>query len=117
LEDRRSLLERLVRFELPVEDSIAMLRAYGWDADRELVALSVADARRILDRYLRNELTAAQVAYWAELLEMRDDLGFEDRWSSELRQLISLLANPETTEPLTPALAIRLRRTLTGDAD
>jgi hypothetical protein len=44
LDDRGSLLERVVRFELPIEDSIAMLRAYGWNSDQELVILSAADA-------------------------------------------------------------------------
>jgi hypothetical protein len=55
LEDRKSLLERLVRFELPIEDSIAILR--------------------ILERYLAGELSAQQVEYWVELLEMSDDVG------------------------------------------
>ena len=116
MEDRRSLLARLVRFDLPIEDSIAMLRAYGWDSHEELVVVSAADAIRILERYLRGELTAAQVGYWAELLEMRNDVGLEDRWADELRRLISLLANPEHGEALTPALAIHLRRTLAGEA-
>ncbi len=93
-----------------------MLRAYGWDSDEELVLLSAADARRILERYLTGELSAQQVEYWAELLEMRDDVGFEERQSAELRRLISVLANPEINEPLTPALAIRLRRGLAGEA-
>ena len=116
MDDRRSLLERLVRFELPIEDSIAMLRAYGWDSDQELVILSAVDALRILERYLAGELSAQQVEYWAELLEMRDDVGFEERWSAELRRLVSVLANPEINEPLTPALALRLRRVLAEEA-
>jgi hypothetical protein len=116
LEDRKSLLERIVRFELPIEDSIAMLRAYGWDSEEELVVLAAADALRILERYLGGELSAQQVEYWAELLEMRDDVGFEERWSSELRRLIFVLANPEINEPLMPALAIKLRRVLAGEA-
>ena len=116
MEDRASLLQRIVRYELPVEDTIAMLRAYGWDAESELVVLTAADALGILERYLGGELNSKQVEYWAELLEMRDDLGFEERWSAELRRLISVLANPDINEPLTPALAIRLRRVLAGEA-
>ncbi len=116
MEDRRSLLGRLVRFDLPIEDSIAMLRAYGWDSQEELVVLSAADAIRILERYLRGELTARQVAYWAELLEMRNDVGLEARWADELRRLIAVLANPESGESLTPTLAIQLRRALLEEA-
>jgi hypothetical protein len=116
VEDRASLLQRIVRYELPIEDTIAMLRAYGWDARAELVRLSATDALRILERYLSGELSAKQIEHWAELLELRDDVGFEDRSSGELRRLIFVLANPEVNEPLTPALAIRLRRVLAGDA-
>ena len=116
MEDRASLLQRIVRYELPVEDTIAMLRAYGWDADSELVVLTAADALGILERYLGGELTSKQAEFWAALLEMRDDLGFEERWSAELRRLIFVLANPDINEPLTPALAIRLRRVLVGEA-
>lgn len=116
MEDRKSLLGNLVRFDLPIEDSIAMLRAYGWDCNEVLVVLTPADAIRILERYLRGELTARQVAYWAELLEMRNDVGLEERWADELRRLIGLLANPETGESLTPALAIQLRRALLEEA-
>jgi hypothetical protein len=116
LEDRASLVQRLVRYELPIEDTVAMLRAYGWDSDAELVVLTGTDAIHILERYLAGELSAKQVEYWAELLEMRDDVGLEERQEGELRRLISVLANPEINEPLTPVLAVRLRRLLVGDA-
>jgi len=116
MEDRASLLRRVVRYELPIEDTLAMLRAYGWDSDAELVALTAADAIRLLERYLGGELTARQVEHWAELLEMRDDIGYEERSSAELRRLIFLLANPEVNETITPGLAIRLRRGLAGEA-
>ena len=114
MENRASLLGRLIRYELPIADTLALLRAYGWDSDREVAVLSAADAIRLLERYLGGELTAQQVEHWAELLEMRDDLGFEERWAAELRRLLSLLANPEINETITPSLAIRLRRLLAG---
>jgi hypothetical protein len=116
LENRASLLGRVVRYELPIEDTLALLRAYGWDSDEEIVILTAADAVRLLERYLGGELTARQVEHWAELLEMRDDIGFEERWAAELRRLLFLLANPEINETITPSLAIRLRRLLVGEA-
>jgi hypothetical protein len=74
-----------------------MLRAYGWDANDELVLLTSADATRILERYFGGELTAKQVEHWAELVELRDDVGYEARWSDELRRLVFLLANQRST--------------------
>jgi hypothetical protein len=106
----------VVRYELPIEDTIALLRAYGWESNEEVVVLTAADAVRILERYLSGELTAHQVEHWAELLELRGDLGYEETWSEELRRLLSLLANPEANETITPTLAIRLRRLFLGEA-
>jgi hypothetical protein len=116
LENRASLLARVVRYELPIEDTLALLRAYGWDSNEEVVVLTAADAVQILERYLGGDITARQVEHWAELLEMRVDVGYEERCSAELRRLLFLLANPETNETITPSLAIRLRRHLAGEA-
>ena len=116
MENRASLLRRVVRYELPIEDTIALLRAYGWGSNEEIVVFTAADAIRLLERYLSGELTARQVEHWAELLEMRGDLGYEERWSDELRRLLFLLANPEVNETITPSLAIELRRLLSDEA-
>jgi hypothetical protein len=116
MEDRRSLLERVVRYELPIEDTLVMLRAYGWGAGAEVVELTAIDAVHIMERYLSGELTARQLQHWAELLELRTDLGYEGRWSGELRNLLSRLAYPEFHDVITPSLAIRLRRMLLGEA-
>jgi len=114
LENRRSLLRRVVRYELPIEDTLVLLRAYGWGSGEELVQLMAEDAIAILERYLAGELDGGQVQHWAELLEMRTDLGYEPRYDEELRRLIFLLANPEVNESLSPSLARRLRRLLLG---
>jgi hypothetical protein len=115
LENRTSLLARVVRYELPIEDTLALLRAYGWSSGRELVELTVADAVAILERYLAGALTGRQVQHWAELLELRTDLGYEARHGDELRRLLYVLANPEVNESLSPSLARRLRRLLRGE--
>ena len=115
MENRRSLLERVVRYELPIEDTLVLLRAYGWGSGEELVTLTVADAVAILERYLAGELGGRQVQHWAELLEMRTDLGYEPTHDEELRRLLTVLANPEVNESLSPSLARRLRRLLLGE--
>ena len=98
MEDRTSLLERIIRFEPPVEDTVAMLAAYGWASDHELVFLTPADVISILDRFLEGELTDRQVAYWAELLEMREDVGFELVGKGSLAAGV-LLHRPEHVRP------------------
>ena len=114
MENRRSLLQRVVRYELPIEDTLVLLRAYGWGSGEELVTLTADDAVAVLERYLAGELSGRQVQHWAELLEMRTDLGYDARHDDELRRLLFLLANPEVNESLSPSLARRLRRLLLG---
>jgi hypothetical protein len=108
VEDRASLLARVARYELPLEDTLVMLRAYGWDADAELYQLSRRDVRSILVRYLESRLTAAQLQDWAELLEMRDDLGYEPQCADILKHILSRLANPEVEGAITRELVVTL---------
>lgn len=45
-----------------------------------------------------NEISIKELNEWANVIEMRDDIGFEDE---EVKQLIFELANPEINEELT----------------
>jgi hypothetical protein len=112
VEDRASLLRKVLSFEQPLGDTLALLQAYGWDSDEELVVLTRQDASTILERYLAGSLTGEDVEYWAEILELRDDVGFEGAHSDDLKHLIFWLANPDINEALTPTLAIRMLRVL-----
>ena len=116
LEDRTSLLTRLVRYELPLGDTVALLRSFGWNSEEVLVVLTVGDVVQLLTRYVAGELSAKQVEHWAELLEMRSDLGYETDSAVKLRAVVSGLANPEEHEVITPRLAIRICRSLTEAA-
>jgi hypothetical protein len=49
---------------------------------------------------------------WAEALEGREDVGFEDGHEEKLKQFIFELANPELCESVTPVRAATLRADL-----
>jgi hypothetical protein len=116
LEDRASLLRRVVRYELPLEDTLVLLRAYGWDSGGELVMLTAVDVINLLDRFFAGELSAIQVQHWAELLELRDDIGFEPRWAEHLALAIRQLATPEVFGAITPTLLRRMKDVFAGEA-
>lgn len=117
MENRTSLLRRVVRYELPLEDTLVLLRAYGWDSDEELVELTAADVISLIDRFFSGELSARQVQHWAELLELRDDVGFEHRWAEHLAIAVRQLATPEVFGAITPALLHRMRSVFAGEAN
>lgn len=51
-----------------------------------------------MQRCMDNEISIKELNEWANVIEMRDDIGFEDE---EVKQLIFELANPEINEELT----------------
>jgi hypothetical protein len=116
VEGRAALLAKVVRYELPLDETLLMLSAFGWDSDRELYQLSSQDVIALLDRYLEGTLTAAQVQHWAELLELRDDLGYDARQTDLLKQIISRLANPEVNGAITRGLAVEIQAQLIEEA-
>ena len=86
----------------------AELSQYPWDADEPLILLSREHVGSILARYLASELTEADLQQWAESLEMRDDVGFENADSRLLGNIVFVLANPEVNGALTPSVARQL---------
>ncbi len=102
----------VVRYELPLDDTLAMLRAYGWDSDVELYILEAHHVLALLDRFLAGELSPSQVQQWAELIEMRDDLGIDPGTSDLLRRIVFRLANPELNGSITQDLAIEIQALL-----
>jgi hypothetical protein len=104
---RTEALRDLINLRVPVEQAEAALADFGWDSDDDLDTLTRADAIEILRRYQAGELTATDCQRWAEALEGRDDLGFEDGWEDTLKELLFEIATPDLAEPLTPEFAHR----------
>ncbi len=112
-DDRRALLADLISLSIPAETACQRLAAFGWDSDTELVVLTRADCVRLLDSYLAGELPAEECEAWGEVIEGRDDIGFEEGASEPLKTFLMELATPEITRPLTPESAHEWRNALT----
>lgn len=102
---REDALRDLVQRRAPVPEAIAALARFPWDSDTELVALTRADAVRVLQDYLAGTLTAEDAQQWADALEVRDDVGREPGFADELTEFLFEMATPEVAGPLTPELA------------
>ncbi|HEY4545287.1 MAG TPA: hypothetical protein VIG90_02510, partial [Pedomonas sp.] len=57
--------------------------------------LTRLDISAILDRYVLGELTAADVARWAALVECREDIQFEPRHEEVIADALYDLANQD----------------------
>ncbi|PYJ54799.1 MAG: hypothetical protein DME82_09910 [Verrucomicrobia bacterium] len=109
---RAELLRKLVEYPPDIEAVAAKLREFPWDSEERLVCITRAHLMEILERFLVGELTAEQVERWADLLEMREDIEFEDGRFGVPREVFHELANPYLTEPLTETSAVRMRSAL-----
>jgi hypothetical protein len=110
--DRTAALRDLVELRKPPREARSALARFGWDSGQDLVSLSRADARRLLDCYSRGGLGAEDCAIWADALEGRDDLGYEQGQEDLLTNFLFEIANPEINGPLTAQLVDRWQAAL-----
>jgi hypothetical protein len=99
---RTQILQELARFETPSEPLLRELRSFGWDwTGKPLLVLTKADILRVIDRFLAGQISAAQLQEWAENLEVREDVAFEERDAELLDDIFFRIATPMINEPLT----------------
>lgn len=84
---------------------ISEVKALPWDAEQDLVRLDSDDVISVLQRYLAGELDRTDLEVWADLIEGREDIGFEPGHEDVLKNIIYELANPTIMNELTSARA------------
>lgn len=100
---RKETLADLVEFRKTPEELQAALKGFPWDSEVELVQLERQHVSSVLKRYLTGGISTQKVEDWANLIECRDDIGYED-----VADALNILANPVITYELTPAVAAQL---------
>jgi len=113
--ERARLLETLISLSEPLKTVIARLRALPWDFEGNLVTLTARNLTSVLSRYIRGELQESDVENWANAIECRDAIGFEDGREGKPRECLHELANPLLTQPLTRERAQELIADLLSD--
>jgi len=107
--DRVRVLKSLVALDQPLLEIIESLRRFSWDSDKDLVILKIEDLAAILDRFLAGDLSDSEVEAWANAIESREDIGFDEVGEDLIRDVIDRLANPELSGPLTDEFARRIQ--------
>lgn len=104
MRSRQECLRDLVRLAAPLDRLRGELAQHPWDSPVPFVTLCAGDVVRVLDRFLKGELTASAVEEWADALEMREDVTFEKEL---VKEAIFDLANPVLQGALTLEVASR----------
>ena len=91
IDDEIGILLDLVHFKNNIDTLKNMLSQIGFDSETELVYMSRDDIVEILQRSLDKKISFLELEEWANLIECREDIGFEDEKTQEM---IFKLANP-----------------------
>src|SRR5262245_41682677 len=94
---RRDVLLSLTNFNRPLAAIRDDLSAYPWDSKESVVTLTREHVRSVLNRFLKGEISAAELEEWANMIEGREDVNFEGVAEEYIKDIIFELANPALT--------------------
>lgn len=78
IDDEIGILLDLVHFKNNIDTLKNMLSQIGFDSEIELVSMSRDNIVEILQRSLDKKISFLELEEWANLIECREDIGFED---------------------------------------
>lgn len=104
-QQRKNLLMHLLAFDRDLNEIRPALSELPWDSSHDLVVLSREAVVSVLQRFTVGDISRGEVEDWANCIECREDIGFEQGWEDKLKKLIFELANPRITRDLSNATA------------
>ncbi len=99
--EQLEVLRAVVTLSHPIAELTQAVSSLPWDCPTPLVSLTSADASAVLQRYLDGTISPSDIEEWANLIEGREDIGFESGQVESLIELVNELANPITMGALT----------------
>lgn len=110
--NRFDVLRDLVAFNKPTSVLSDSLSKFDWDHEGQPLIVTASEIREVLKRFLEGEHSAQALEDWANLIECREDLEFENKWCEEIANVIYCLANPVLEGEITVDLCKALKASL-----
>jgi len=108
---RQHLLNELLECARPLNELREDLAKIPWDS-LELVQLRPHHVDAQLMAFTSGQRDAESICEWANMIEGRDDIGFDPEKASLLRDLIDELSNPDLFQNLTLERALAMHSKL-----
>ena len=110
---RTELLRQLVDLAGAPEPAVKELAQFGWDwAGAPLMVIERKHMLSVLERFLAGAISVSDLRGWAERLEGRDDVGFEEEHGDLLREIFFRIANTEISGQMTAEVAKAMKQAL-----
>ena len=90
--NRIEILKKLINLDESIEVLQRKINSLSWDFEEDLVFLNKNHLKKILNFYILGKINKNQLEKWANLIECREDIGFENE---NLKDIIFELANPQ----------------------
>jgi hypothetical protein len=91
MRNREDILTDLVNLNGNLFDLQKEISGYTWDAPQPLLVVKKADLLNVLQKSIDDDIIFDNLENWANFLECRDDIDFEN---DDLQEIIFELSNP-----------------------
>lgn len=91
---RMEVLNDLISFSESPEALSKALSQYEWDYEGVPFIVKASQVRKVLEEFLAGKYSAQELEAWANLIECREDLEFEESKHNLIENIINHLANP-----------------------
>lgn len=89
--NRKEILKDIIQLNGELDDLQIEILQYSWDTEEPILIINKNDIEHILKKCIDGVIDVKLVEDWANFIECRDDLDFEE---SNLQNIIFELANP-----------------------
>ncbi|WP_462160173.1 hypothetical protein [Pseudoalteromonas sp. GB56] len=87
--DRAEALEQIVTFGIDKDKAYSELVKYPYDSEKEYFVVSKVILEKVLNLYLTEKISSDELEQWANFVECRNDLNYE-----QVEDYIYALTNP-----------------------
>ena len=91
---RMLILSNLINFDKPLNEIKLELRELEWDYNGKEYVVTIKEVINVINKYKTNKISAFELEEWANLIECREDIKFEEKNFNKLNNIIYTLANP-----------------------
>ncbi len=94
----------LVLIRKPIHECLKNLNKFEWDYKKSPFVLNIFTIKNILLKYISGEISGNDLYLWAESIEMREDIDYDDKDREDISMIMSTLSNPEINGRITTDL-------------
>jgi len=103
MKERKRLVKSLIEYEGDINDIIAQLSKYEFDSE-PLVTLTRQNIIKVIEHFLKGAISTIEIEIWADAVEMRDDIEYEQNYEKVIADILFKLSEQEINEPITANL-------------